>query len=56
MKEEKKQEVEEKKQEALLNWELTPEMQERMEKLEVQEKALEVKIDAVSKELAQKMG
>lgn len=54
--EEKKEEVEAHKQQALMNWELSPEMQERLANLEEKEKAVEVKIDAVSKTIAEKMG
>ena len=51
-KEERKEEVEQLKQEALVNWELSPEMQAQLEKMEVQEKEVEVKLNEVSKEIA----
>lgn len=54
--EEKEKDLEEQKKKALTNWELSPEMQERLANLEEKEKAVEVKIDAVSYEIAKRMG
>jgi hypothetical protein len=48
--------LEEKKQEALTNWEMPPAIAARMELIEVQEKAVEKKLDAVASRFAKKVG
>jgi hypothetical protein len=39
-----------------MNWEITPELQERLDKLDVQEKEVEIKVDAVANKIAEKLG
>jgi hypothetical protein len=54
--EERHEQFEEQKQKDLMNWEITPELQERLDKLDVQEKEVEIKVDAVANKIAEKMG
>ena len=54
--EEKAQAFEENKGEIVKDYELSPEMQARLEALEEKEKKLEVKIDIVADKVAEKMG
>ena len=54
--EQRAKEVEENKQKALTDWELTPEMQVRLAAVEQKEKVFEEKFDVVAETVAKRMG
>ncbi len=54
--EERQKDFEDHKKDVLVNWEITPDMQKRLDNMQVQEKAVEKKIDSVSTHIAERMG